>query len=160
MKTHSIIVVALSAVALLAGCDDKAVPAAPSAEKSAAAAPVKPTAGGTDTAASPGDTTATKVDKPLAEWQSDDVKAALEKGGWKIGGSTQTKSAMLSIVTSATKGDVKATVNYYKNGGEFWKKRLEKDGAAMHEEGDVIVGVVIEGNKDSAQKLLHSLLGK
>ena len=107
-----------------------------------------------------GDVTAGKVQKPLADWQSDDVKATLEKSGWKITGATQTKSSMLSIVVSATKGETKAKINYYKNGGSFWKKRLVKDKAATYEEGDVIVGVVVEGNEEASKKLLNSLLGK
>jgi hypothetical protein len=157
LRTVSMTGAALLVIAL-AGCDDKAK-ASDSASSTASA---EPAAASTEApkAAPAGDVGASKVAKPLADWQSDDVKSALEKGGWKVNGATQTKSAMLSIIVNATKGASKAKVNYYKNGGAYWKKSLEKDNAVIHEDGDVIVGVVIEGDKDGAQKLLNSLLGK
>lgn len=126
---------------------------------SANTAPPQPDKASTPVAAT-GEVSVNKVQKPLEEWQSDDVKAALEGSGWKITGSTQTKSSMVSIIVSATKGDTKAKVNYYKNGGPFWKKGLVKEKAAIHEQGDVIVGVIVEGNEQAAQKLLDSLLGR
>ena len=157
-RTASMTGAALLVIAL-AGCDDKAK-ASDSAGSTASAEPAAATTEAAPKAAAAGDVGASKVAKPLAEWQSDDVKSALEKGGWTVNGATQTKSAMLSIIVNATKGATKAKVNYYKNGGSFWKKSLEKDNAAIHEDGDVIVGVVIEGDKEGAQKLLNSLLGK
>lgn len=103
--------------------------------------------------------TASKVEKPLQDWQADDVKAAFEKAGWKISGSTQTKSAMLSIRVAATKGDTKAEFNYYNPGDDFWKKKLAKDGAAMHEADRILLGVTIKDNAPAAKKLLDSLIG-
>ena len=152
-----------ASIALLAasfvGCcgGDKASPAsdtatassATSAESAAASAPGKAS-----------EVAATKVAKPLADWQHTDVKTALEKAGWTINGATQTKSSMLSIVVNVTKGETKARVNYYNPGGAFWKKTLEKDDAAIYEEGEILVGVVITGDKNAAQKLLDGLVGK
>lgn len=156
-KKHRAILV--STLLLVFSACEKEKPTATEEVTSPASAAAPTTAEKAPTAVT-GDLTSKKVEKPLAEWQSDDVKAALEGGGWKVTGSTQTKSAMLSIVVSASKGETTAKVNYYKDGGPSWKKRLEKDGAAIHEEGDVILGVVIKDDTAGAQKLLDSLLGK
>lgn len=155
-KKHCAILVS-TFLFVLSGCE-KEKPAAEAVTPPASAA--APATAEKAPSAVAGDPTSKKVEKPLAEWQSDDVKSALEGGGWKVTGSTQTKSAMLSIVVSASKGEANAKINYYKDGGPSWKKRLEKDGAAIHEEGDVILGVLIKDDKPGAQKLLDSLLGK
>jgi hypothetical protein len=157
-RTPCVVIVATTLLLALSGCEKgkPGVTGDVTSPPSATAPPVAQEPPGTVA----GDLTAKKVEKPLGEWQSDDVKSALEGGGWKVTGATQTKSAMLSIIVSASRGETKAKVNYYKDGGPSWKKRLEKDGAAIHEEGDVILGVVIENDKPGAQKLLDSLLGK
>jgi hypothetical protein len=143
----------------IAGCcgGDKASPSAGTAAASsssvAASAP-------TNAPGTPGEVVVSKVAKPLKDWQHEDVKNALERAGWTINGSTQTKSAMLSIVVNATKGDSNVRVSYYNPGGAFWKKTLEKDGAVLYEEGEILVGVVMTGDKNAAQKLLDGLVGK
>ena len=110
-------------------------------------------------ASAPGDVKATKIAKPLADLDQEDVKAALEKGGWKINGSTQTKSAMLAISISAEKGGTKADIKYYNPSSDFWIKTLTKDDAAIHKDGKVALGVIVKGDKASAEKLLASLVG-
>lgn len=109
--------------------------------------------------AAAGDVKATKIGKALADVSQDDLKAALEKGGWKINGSTQTKSAMLSINITAEKSGTKAEIKYYNPSSEFWIKTLTKDDAAIHKDGTVALGVIIKGDKASAEKLLASLVG-
>ncbi len=157
-KLHRTILVAASLVLALSGCE-KEKPAE-SGEIVPPASAATPAVAAEKPGTVAGDLAANKVEKPLGEWQSDDVKSALEGGGWKVTGATQTKSAMLSIIVGASKGETKAKINYYKDGGPSWKKRLEKDGAAIHEEGDVILGVVVENDEAGARKLLDSLLGK
>lgn len=129
----------------------------PSSGKTAQTAAPKASAAPATAAA--GDVKATKIGKALADVSQDDLKAALEKGGWKINGSTQTKSAMLSINITAEKGGTKAEIKYYNPSSDFWIKTLTKDDAAVHKDGNVALGVIIKGDKASAEKLLASLVG-
>lgn len=156
------VLAAAAALVALAGCDDKKGESATASASAAAAAPAAEKAADKTDEAKPstGDMGASKVAKPLAEWQKEDIEEALKKGGWKVNGSTATKSAMLSIVVNAEKDGTKAKISYYKDGGSFWKKRLEKDGAAIHEENEnLIVGVVIKDDEKAAKQLLDSLVG-
>ncbi|HJL17053.1 MAG TPA: hypothetical protein RMH99_15415 [Sandaracinaceae bacterium LLY-WYZ-13_1] len=111
-------------------------------------------------AAGGGELTATAVEGPLEELDRDGLEAALEAGGWEIGSSTSTQSAMYAITTHATKNGVEAEINYYRDGGDFWRERLEESGAAIHadDEHEVLLGVTIESQPDAQQGLLDSLL--
>lgn len=122
-------------------------------------APAEAPKAGQAPAAAAGDVKATKIARPLADVSQDDLKAALEKGGWKINGSTQTKSAMLAINITAEKAGTKAEIKYYNPSSDFWIKTLAKDDAAIHKDGSVALGVIIKGDKASAERLLASLVG-
>jgi hypothetical protein len=128
--------------------------ATPSAPAPAAAptltAPAAPQAGG--------DLLATPIAVPLATVSQENLTQALEAGGWTIGSSTATRSAMLAINITATKGGVTARINYYNPGDSYWERRLQQDHAAIHRDGEAILGVIIEGNEAGAQTLLQSLV--
>ena len=168
MKAKPIILCTACLLSLCLGaCEDKATSSATptSGDKAAAEAPEKATEKATDKApekaAAPADMKVAKVEKAIAEWDKDDVKAAFEKGGWRVGSVTQSKSGeLVSINIVATKGETKASLRYFRGGDDFWKKSLEKDNAVIHEEKGVLVGMVIENDQDSARALLDSLLGK
>lgn len=85
-------------------------------------------------------------------------KKALEGAGWKVSGSA-TKSAMYAMTLTLTQGDAKVKLWYYRDGGDSWKKRLEKDGAAIHEAGNVLVGVKVESGAADAKALLGQAVG-
>ena len=107
------------------------------------------------------DLTATAIAVPLHELEDrEPLEAALRAGGWEIGSSSATRSAMFAITTHATKGGVEAVIHYYHHGGDFWRRRLEQDGAAIHadDEHEILLGVTIESNRDAQQPLLDSLL--
>ena len=125
-------------------------PAAPSAP-AAPAAPA-PAAGGAAL-------TASKIAVPLGELTRESLESALTTGGWKIGGSTATRSSMLAINMTATKGDATARINFYNPASDFWVRRLQKINAAIHRVGEAVLGVAIEGNQAGAQALLDSLVG-
>jgi hypothetical protein len=127
----------------------------------------EPAAGETAAAEAPeGDTkpakAAEELDVPklgnLDEVDFETVKKQFKDAGWEVSGSA-TKSAMYAITINAKKGDVEIKVQYYKNGGDFWDKSLDKDGATVHKAGDVIVGVnVVKGDADP-KKILAALVG-
>lgn len=144
---------------VLAACGSNDAELAPEpATEPAAAAPTAPVEPGAQ--AAPPALTATPIAVPLHEVDKDDLEAALRAGGWEIGTSTATRSAMYAITTHATKDGVAAVISYYRNGGDFWRRRLERDGAAIHEdpEHQVLLGVRIESRPDAQQALLDSLL--
>lgn len=85
------------------------------------------------------------------------LKKTLTDAGWKVSGSA-TKSAMYSIIATLTKGEHEIKLSYLRDGGPSWKKRLEKDGAAIHEEGDVLVGIVVVKGGADAKKVLASMI--
>ena len=163
MKTQF---VGLTVVGILSLClgayDEKKAPAsATSADKPAVEAPEKAKEESPKPAAVPGDMKASKVEKAVAEWGKDDVKSAFEKSGWMVGSAVETTSSnLVSITVVATKGEAKATVSYFRGGSDFWKKSLEKDGASIHEEEGILLGVLIKNDKEGSQTLLNSLLGK
>ena len=96
--------------------------------------------------------------KPLAE--------AMVAGGWKI----NTGSTVLSLITvltiEATRHSHEATIKYFRpiaDGRQLedrWRQGLERDGAAIYfdAEHQVLLGVIIESNRDAQQPLLDSLL--
>ena len=118
------------------------------------------------TAAASGETKPAKVAEELTvpklgkldEVDYETVKKQFKDAGWEVSGSA-TKSAMYAITLNLTKGDVKIKVQYYKNGGDFWEKRLKKDGATMHKAGDVMVGVTVENGEADPKKILDQLVG-
>lgn len=132
-----------------------AAPAAPAPALPAPAAPATPT----PPPVAGGDLTAARIAVPLADLTSDALRAALEAGGWQVGSATATRSSMLAISVTATKGDAHARISYYRPGDDFWERRLQQDNAAIHHDGDVLLGVVVEGNPDGARTLLGSLVG-
>lgn len=109
--------------------------------------------------ASGGALAASKISVPLAELTSETLTQALENGGWTVNGCTATRSSMLAISAQASKGDVRARIRYYNPGGDFWERSLTRDNAAVHKQGEILLGVVIEDNAQGAQSLLSSLVG-
>lgn len=86
------------------------------------------------------------------------LKKQLADAGWSVSGSA-TKSAMYAINLTLVKGDVTVRLRYYRDGGASWKKILEKDGATIHEAGNVLVGVNVEKGSADPKKLLADLVG-
>ena len=122
---------------------------APEAARAAAPAPAAPAVG---------TLTASAITRPFAEIERDDVTRALEAGGWHVGSATATQSSMYAVSVTADKEGTTARISYYRPGGAFWRRLLERDHAAIHAEGENMLGVVVEGNEPGAQSLLRSLV--
>jgi hypothetical protein len=86
------------------------------------------------------------------------VKKLFTDAGWKVSGSA-TKSSMYAMTLNCEKDGVKFKLQYYKNGGDSWEKRLEKDKATVHKAGDVLVGVIVEEGDADPKKILDALVG-
>lgn len=155
MRSTSIIPALALVLAAACGSNDDP-PATPPAE----AAPVAPVEVQAAEPAPAPALTASPITVPLHELEKDQLEAALRAGGWEIGTSSATRSAMYAVTTRATKNGTEATISYYRNGGSFWRGILERNGAAIHEdaEHEVLLGVVIESNREAQQPLLDSLL--
>jgi hypothetical protein len=106
------------------------------------------------------DLRATKIAVPLKDATLEDLTQALEKGGWTVSANTQAHSAVRALSAKARKGGVEAELEYYYPTDRFWRSRLEKKGAVIYDEGQVLIGVVVERNNPAAQKLLDSLVGR
>lgn len=156
---RSQITLSIPFVLLLAACGSSEAEDTPSS----AAAPTTPVEVPAEPAAAQAPATqltAAPISVPLHELEKEHLEAALRAGGWEIGTSSATRSSMYAVTTHATRDGVRAVINYYRNGGDFWRRRLERDQAAIHadDEHEVLLGVTIESNRDAQQGLLDSLL--
>lgn len=149
------------AAIVLAGCGDKGSEAKADGSSKSAASTAKATASAAASATAkaaeqPVEASLPKLGK-LDEVDYETLKKSLTDAGFKVGGSA-TKSAMYSMNLTLEKGETVIKLWYYKDGGDSWKKRLEKDGAEIHEAGNVLVGVKVEKGNADAKKVLAALL--
>lgn len=143
---------------LLAACSKPAEKADDtSAAASGAAAPASAAAGEPSTPATDVVGSLPKLGK-LDEVDFESAKKTFTDAGWKVAG-TATKSAMYAMTLTLTKDDATIKLHYYRDGGSSWKKRLEKDGATIHEAGNVLVGVNVEQGNLDPKKVLDAILG-
>ncbi len=166
--------VLLCAAALLAckggtekkgGSEKEAVPAVAPLKAAAPAAAKPPKTAGSVGTEDVGDVTASKIAVPLDQAKDDDIKAALEKGGWSVDGISVSSPAdnkrFVSIRVEAKKGKTKADIIWFKGQDRWLREGVEKKGGAFLQVNDeVAFGVTIWKNPTASKKLLDSLTGK
>ncbi len=169
MRNLGACLVVIAALVVSMGCGEAAAPTEETDEVTAAApaaadeqteeAPAPAAVEAPAAAPAPAGLTAAAVGVPFHELTREALETALREGGWEIGTSTSARSGMFSISTSAEKSGVRATISYFRGGGDFWRSRLTQSPAAtrIDEENDAILGVLIESNPDAQQPLLDSL---
>jgi hypothetical protein len=125
-------------------------------------APVEPTAATSAAETPPATPTDQALSVPklgkLDEVDYEALKKKFRDAGWEVTGSA-TKSTMYAITLNLAKDGVELKLSYYKNGGDSWEKRLQKDGATIHKSGDVLVGVIVVQGGADPKNILDQLVG-
>lgn len=106
-----------------------------------------------------------KLGKPVPEINKDDLKASLEKGGWKVGQSNESSSgANKNYTVTFEADDKKGVAQFMSSPNEASRKasakHWEEKKAAVITVDKAVLAIELGGDTKAAQKVLDGMLGK
>lgn len=106
-----------------------------------------------------------KLSKPVAELTKEDVKASLEKGGWRVGQANEASSGANKNFNVSFDGEGKKGVVEFMSSPNDASRRAtakiwEEKKAAVLSVDKAVLSIDMNGDTAAAQKVLDGMMGK